>query len=125
MGKQVDAATRERDVHVKLRDPLWFIKMLAHGMIKGSFISLWWVALEVLVLHCAYCRLSTHTGVYPTDTDSELLKHGSIEPKRAKFYMAEIVRPLSNPSHSPNTSPSHSQKPDNRPNPPTQTRYHP
>jgi len=90
----LNVVVEERNMMEKLSDSPWFVKLWASwhdsanlyiAMVGPRFISLFRARVD-----------NFSQTAYPTDLDSEIVRCGTIEPTRARFYMAEMVCPFSN-----------------------------
>ena len=88
----LNVLVEERELMEKLSDSPWFVNLwgswhdsanLYIAMVGRHFYS--------STLFRAHVQQLSQTA-YPTDLDSEMIRCEKIEPARARFYMAEIVR---------------------------------
>jgi len=88
----LNVLVEERELMEKLSDSPWFVNLwgswhdsanLYIAMVSRRFYS--------STLFRAHIQQLSQTA-YPTDLDSEMIRCEKIEPARARFYMAEIVR---------------------------------
>ena len=88
----LNVLVEERELMEKLSDSPWFVNLWGSWHDSANlYIAMVSRRFYFSILFRAHIQRFSQTA-YPTDLDSEMIRCEKIEPVRARFYMAEIVR---------------------------------